>query len=154
MSDTEIIQLAKRFRKALDDAVEWGVFGDELPFVNFPSGCCDDVCDIFGELLLENCISVTKVFGIYRYNDWDKKYSHVWLEIDDRLVIDLTGDQYKDDPIMLNFNDPCYIGKSNSLHQLFLNKELKRRPFHGIYNYDEDVRKRLGRLYRNIASFM
>ena len=150
----EIAQMARDFRKAIDDAHEWGVFGDEYPFYKFPDDCCDDVCDLFGELLIKNNVRFTKVFGIYQYNNWDKQYPHVWLMLDDGTVIDLTGDQYKKNPIMLNYNNPCYIGKPNCLHHLFPKDELEYRPFYGIEYYnDEKTRKRLQRLYRNIMLF-
>ena len=155
MDITEIAQLAQRFRCAIDAGFEWGVFGDEFPFSNFPHECCDDVCDLFGELLLENEVGFQKVFGIYRYNNWDKKYPHVWLQLNDGTVIDLTGDQYKDNPIMLNFDIPCYVGQLNRLHRLFPENELEYRPFYGIDAYsDEQTRKRLRRLLRNIMCFM
>lgn len=83
MDITEITQLAQQFRQAIDDGFEWGVFGEEFPFSNFPHECCDDVCDLFGELLIKHNVRVTQVFGIYRYNNWDKQYSHVWLQLDD-----------------------------------------------------------------------
>lgn len=155
MDITEITQLAQQFRQAIDDGFEWGVFGEEFPFSNFPHECCDDVCDLFGELLIKHNVRVTQVFGIYRYNNWDKQYSHVWLQLDDNTIIDLTGDQYKEDPIMLNYDNPCYIGKPNALHQLFPKEEITYRPFMGIDAYsDEKTRKRLWRLYRNVMSFM
>lgn len=154
MKIEEITQLAKQFRKAIDDAFEWGVFGDEYPFSDFPNDCCDDVCDLFGEMLLEKHVHFIKVFGIYRYNNWDKQYPHVWLQLDDGTVIDLTGDQYKDNPIMLNYSNPCYIGRPNRLHQMFPKDEMEYRPYYGIDNYiDEKTRKRLRRLYRNIMLF-
>lgn len=150
----EIEQLAQRFRRAIDDAFEWGVFGDEYPFSKFPHDCCDDVCDLFGELLLKNNVCFTKVFGFYRYNNWDKQYPHVWLQLNNGTVIDLTADQYKDNPIMLNYNNPCYVGKPNRLHKLFPKDELEYRPFAGIdYYNDEKTRKRLRRLYKNIMLF-
>lgn len=155
MDIIEITKLAQRFRQAIDDGFEWGVFGDEFPFSNFPHECCDDVCDLFGQLLIQNNLAVTKVFGTYRYNNWDKQYSHVWLQLQDGIVIDLTGDQYKNDPIMLNFDNPCYIGKSSELHNMFRVNKTDYRPFCGIDTYnDERTRKRLNRLFRNIMQFM
>lgn len=155
MDIDDITRLARKFRCAIDDGYEWGVFGEEFPFSNFPHECCDDVCDLFGELLLKYGVSFRKVFGIYRYNNWDKQYSHVWLQLDDDTIIDLSGGQYKDDPIMLNYDNPCYIGKPSEMHQLFPKEEIIHRPFMGIDAYsDENTRKRLWKLYRNIMSFM
>lgn len=154
MTIEDIAQMARDFRKAIDDGLEWGVFGNEFPFSNFPHECCDDTSDLFGELLLQNGVYVTKVLGMYRYNNWDKQYSHVWLQLEDGTIIDLTGDQYKGNSIMLNYSECCYIGKPDLFHRRFPPDEIGYRPFNGIDCYeDEKTRKRLHRLYRNIMLF-
>lgn len=40
----------------------------------------------------------------------------MWLKLEDESIVDLTGDQYKNNPIMLNYATPCYVGKPDSLH--------------------------------------
>lgn len=37
--------------------------------------------------------------------------SHAWLEIDDSVIIDITGDQFKNYPPPLEFNVPIYVGE-------------------------------------------
>lgn len=112
------------------------------------------MCDLFGQLLFERKVPIHKVHGIYRYDNWDHQYPHVWLTLEDGTIIDLTGDQYKDDPIMLNYNIPCYIGKENHLYKLFPKKERKSYLYYGIDNYgDEKTRKRLWKLYEIILGF-
>lgn len=152
MNIHEIKALANEYRTALDRAFQSGAFGQEYPFNHFPRDCCDDVCDLFGQMLFEQGIAVLKVFGMYRYDNWNHKYSHTWLQLEGGTVIDLTGDQYKKDPIMENYNIPCYVGKPNQLHQLF-RKELRCEPFYGINNYPETATPRLWTLYDIILSF-
>ena len=154
MNIQEIQKLAHEFRQATDEAFEYGALGPDYPFNNFPHECCDDMCDLFGQLLFEKEVPIYKVHGIYRYDNWDHQYPHVWLTLEDGTIIDLTGDQYKDDPIMLNYNIPCYIGKENSLYKFFPKKERKSYPYYGIDNYgDEKTRKRLWKLYDIILGF-
>ena len=135
MTIEDIAQMARDFRKAIDDGLEWGVFGNEFPFSNFPHECCDDTSDLFGELLLQNGVYVTKVLGMYRYNNWDKQYSHVWLQLEDGTIIDLTGDQYKGNSIMLNYSECCYIGKPDLFHRRFPPDEIE--PEKGFTDYIE-----------------
>lgn len=151
----EIIKaLAIKFRDAADRAFEYGAFGQGYPFNNFPHECCDDMCDLFGQLLFEKEVPIYKVHAIYRYDNWAHQYSHVWLALEDGTIIDLTGDQYKNDAIMLNYNIPCYIGKENRLYKLFPREERNSYPYYGIDNYgDEKTRKRLWKLYDIILGF-
>lgn len=153
MNIQKIESLAYEYRAALDKAFRAGAFGKERPFSRFPHGCCDDVCDLFGQVLFEQGIPFSEVFGTYRYDNWDHIYSHVWLQLKDETVIDLTGDQYKNDPIMLNYNIPCYVGRPDQLHRLF-QKDLRYRPFYGINNYDEAVATRLWTLHDIIKDFL
>lgn len=154
MKINEIRELACVFRLAVDNACNHNVF-KEYPFNRFPNECCDDICDIFGQILLENDVSVCKVHGIFRYDNWEHKYPHVWLQLEDETIIDLTGDQYSDNPIMLNYNIPCFIGKPTELHKLFVNDDLQIYPFYGIDNYyDEKTRRRLWSIYDTIRNYM
>ena len=154
MNIKEIQSRAFEFRHAAETAFEYGAFGLEYPFNNFPYECCDDMCDLFGQLLFEKAVPIFKVHGIYRYDNWNNQYSHVWLSLEDGIVIDLTGDQYKDNSIMLNYNVPCYVGKGNCLYDLFPKDEQKTYPYYGIDNYnDEKTRIRLWKLYDIILSF-
>ena len=54
--------------------------------------------------------------GRYGYG-WDAE-SHAWLETEDRLVIDITGDQY--DFKKMKFTEPVYIGsRTDGFHDKF-----------------------------------
>lgn len=154
MDINEIKELAKKFRYATDAAFKCGALGRNYPFDRFPHECCDDMCDLFGQFLFEKEVFVTKVHGIYRYDNWEHKYPHVWLLLNDGTIIDLTGDQYKNNEIMLNYDIPCYVGKPDKLHKIFPKKDLRLYPYYGIENYDDDkTRQRLWKLYDTIISF-
>ena len=110
MNINKIRKLATDYRKAVDIAFENNAF-NKYPFNRFPRECCDDMCDLFGQLLFEKEIKVYKVRGKYRNaDDWNHLFPHSWLELENGVIIDLTGDQYKKEAIMLNYNNPCYIG--------------------------------------------
>lgn len=154
MNIEKIQDLAIKFRNATDRAFEYGEFDQEYPFNNFPHECCDDMCDLFGQLLFEREVPIYKVHAIYRYDNWAHQYSHVWLTLKDGNIVDLTGDQYKNDAIMLNYNIPCYIGEENRLYKLFPKEGRNSYSYYGIDNYgDEKARKRLWKLYDIILGF-
>lgn len=154
MDVREIEVLANDFRLAADKASDWGAFGSQYPFSNFPKDCCDDMCDLFGQLLLEKEVAVFKIYGMYRYDNWEHQYSHVWIQLEDGIVVDLTGDQYKNNSIMLNYDTPCHVGEENDLYRLFSKDERRIEPYYGINCYgDAGTRKRLWDLYEIILSF-
>lgn len=153
MDINELKEIAFRFRHAVDVAFEDGAFST-YPFNNFPYECCDDMCDLLGQFLFEKNVLVLKVSGIYRYDYWNNNYPHTWLSLQDGLIIDLTGDQFKDDPIMLNNNDPCYVGKENKFYKLFPMKERTIIHYYGIENYiNDNPRIRLWELYNTILIY-
>ena len=154
MTRQEIAQMAYNFRRAIESAQMAGDLDEESPFNRFPHGCCDDVSDLFGLLLIAHGESIFRVCGQYRYDDWEHRYSHAWLELENGIVIDLTGDQYKDNPILLNYDIPCYVGKRNALHNLFVQSDFARNPFFGIEEYHEVAQRRLHKVSKIIMQYM
>lgn len=149
----EIKFWAQKFRNALDKTFP-PHNGEEHPFHHFPKECCDDVCDLFGQFLFERNEPVWKAFGKYYPDSGESPYPHVWIKLKDGTVVDLTGDQYKDNSTMLNYNNPCYVGQPNQLHQLFLSDEIKYEPYYGIDNYINDiVPKRLWAIYNKVMQY-
>lgn len=149
----EIKFLAQKFRKALEKAFP-PHNGEKYPFDRFPKECCDDVSDLFGQFLFERNEFVWKAFGKYYPDSGESPYPHVWIKLENGTVVDLTGDQYKDNPTMLNYNNPCYVGQPNQLHQLFLSDEVRYEPYYGIDNYINDiVSKRLWAIYNKVMQY-
>ena len=60
---------------------------------SFPVGCCDDSCDLLGFYLWEKY----KIHTNERNGYYDVEMTnHVWLITDDKIIIDITGDQFGD----------------------------------------------------------
>lgn len=114
----KIYELAKKFRNAIEDAKEEGEFVKDIRFRQFPSGCCDDSCDLLAQYFLEHGIRTRQVLGAYRDGIPENNTSHAWL-IKGRIIIDITGDQFRYDKIFLNFNEPVYVGRENDFYRLF-----------------------------------
>lgn len=92
-------QLSTQFRNAIEDSIEDGAFCGRQRFpsliLSFPRGCCELASELLQRFLADHGISSVLVYG----DCWDERYSctqsHVWLELDDKTVVDITGDQFK-----------------------------------------------------------
>jgi hypothetical protein len=118
----ELKTLATQFRNALEAAHRAGDFVGDPCFAapDFPRGCCGDVCYLLEHFLLDHGISTYHIIGEYYDENPENYRSHAWLAtIDFCYTIDITGDQFKDDPLRLNYNEKVYVGEHDDFHHLF-----------------------------------
>lgn len=113
-----LVKLATKFRTAVDEAKSRNDFASDICFNSFPSGCCGDTSCLLGQYLLENNIISKYVCGEYHYPKNDFTYSHAWLQVDDTIV-DITGDQFKNNADILFYDRRVYVGKIDAMHSLF-----------------------------------
>lgn len=131
-----LYEIATRFRVAIEDAV---YAGELKELSSFPTGCCSFASDLLQRYLIEQGIFTWYMSGNYGYG-WDGE-SHAWLETQDGIVIDITGDQYKYKK--LKFTEPVYVGpRKNGFHDKFtLDKPLPYSrtddPFDRNRKFDE-----------------
>ena len=45
--------------------------------------------------------------------------SHVWLTLENGDIVDITGDQYKNQSGSLNYDLPVYVGRMDAFHSKF-----------------------------------
>ena len=115
-----LYQLAVRFRKAIDDAKTAGELECEYePFRKdrmrkFPNDCCDDTCDLFWHYLFDIHGIVLKQYGAYYAREHTR---HNWLETEDGIIIDLTGDQFPHRPAV-------YVDTDDSFYRLMTDKRF------------------------------
>ena len=103
-------QIACSYRNAIVQAIQ----KEKLePFWNtFPRGCCTGACSLLQRFYFEKGIETYIVYGQFK----NSKYGHTWLETNDEVVIDITGDQFKDRK-RHRFDAPVYVGKrENGFH--------------------------------------
>ena len=126
MDKRKLFEMASSFRKAIIDAIDSGSL-HEVNLLCFPDGCCTYASDLLQRYLFENSIVTTQMSGTYG-NGWTGE-SHAWLETLDGIVIDITGDQYKNKS--LKFTIPVYVGtRFDGFHDRFVLNEP--------YEYDAD----------------
>ena len=154
MSDISCI--STQFRKAIESALLEGEFDNDITFNTFPRGCCGDASTLLSQYLLECKIRTFYVCGYYYYTDETKnRQFHAWLWTQDKTIIDITGDQFRDDVTFLNYNIPVYVGAGDEFHRLFnvdernVHENLGLDGFRGasmsrLYNLYDKITKRIG----------
>ena len=151
---TDIKLLAKQFRESIDTVRNAGEFDKDFSFYNFPRGCCGDACDLLAHFLLDNGIRTFYVCGTYNDGSFDNIQSHAWLLTENQTIIDITGDQFRNNPIFLNYNTPVYVGAGDDFHRLF---EVEDRNIHRSTRLDElgsMCQPRLFELYEKIIKHL
>ena len=150
MNDIRI--LASHFRKAIEAAKEDNVFNNDIVFRNFPIGCCGDSCDLLAQFFLENNIALSYVLGTYRDGTFEDTQSHSWLLVDNQIIVDITGDQFRYFPSLLRNNVSVYVGVENDFYRLF---EIDSIYVHkGITALGDSSQNRLTELYRKIKKYI
>lgn len=110
-------KLVFNFRYAIERAKKSGEDGDF--FVRFPAGQCGVASDMLAQYLIENgYCHITYVCGTFYGNTPFESQSHAWLEIKN-LIIDITGDQFKNHNVPLKRDIPVYIGPMSNYYRQF-----------------------------------
>lgn len=148
---SEIYPLVEEFRRALENAKSSGEFTHDAVFEDFPNGCCGDTCDLLGQYLIAHGIRTDYVAGIW-YGPEYKHQTHVWLVSEGGLIIDITGDQFKDKPQFFNFDYPVYVGQTTAFHELF--QERNSRPWLPFYKLGCFEPNRLPDIYSRIMKYI
>jgi len=145
-----IKRLVNQFRNAIDVARDAGELDKDISFYKFPRGCCGDASDLLAQFLLENGIRTYYVSGTYRDVSFENIQTHAWLLTDNQTIIDITGDQFRDNPDFLNYDKSVYVGAEDDFHRLF---EVEDRDVHENISLDalgSMCQPRLKGLYRKI----
>ena len=110
---SKLYRIANAYRNAIITAVRAGEIREML---SFPDGCCTYASDLLQRYLFEKGIITYYMSGQYGYGFTGE--SHAWLETENGIVIDITGDQYKNKS--LKFTTPVYVGsRVNGFHDKF-----------------------------------
>lgn len=115
-----IYDLSFQFRNAMELAYTHNEFNTIPELRRFPTGSCGITSCLLGEYLIEHGISTTYINRTYYYGSTSfDSQSHTWLEIDRKLIIDITGDQFKNNSLLMNYSTSVYVGEYNEFYNLF-----------------------------------
>ena len=70
--------------------------------------------------------------------------------IEDGIIIDITGDQFRNNPVFMNYNKAVYVGAEDDFHKLFTVNSRDVYKNNGIDSLGESCQPRLKRLYGKI----
>ena len=111
----EIKVLATKFRKALEKAKDDRVFIYMDDLFNFPAGCCGTTSELLAEFLKINGITTEYFCGEVNCDN----QTHAWLIAREKIIIDITGDQFKYNVYLDNYNVKVYVGYQDLFHSRF-----------------------------------
>lgn len=155
-----IFDEVRHFRDAIDTAKENGEFRTIYPFFNFPKDCCDHTCDLLGQYLLERGIITHQVNCVSKY---DESWHHVWLETSDKIIIDITGDQFIGRISQLNeIPKAVYVSEEGEIHKIFcMNRKIEsntnfidKNKFATFNGEPNPRQKTLIQLYKIISKYL
>lgn len=107
--------IAENFRLAIEEAQKAGELKGNMKF--FPNGSCSYTCDLLQRYLHEQGIETFCFYGQASYGECVE--SHVWLETEDGIIIDITGDQYKSRIGKFYNSISVYVGSMTPFYRLF-----------------------------------
>lgn len=148
-----IKQLAIQFRSAIEDAMNDGQFDDDFSFYKFPKGCCGDTCELLAQYLLDHHIKTDYVCGHYG-SSFETMGTHAWLQTDNNIIIDITGDQFRSIPELMNNNIPVYVDYKSKFYNLFDVEKRDIHPTNGIDSLGPFCQPRLKKLYSTILMYI
>lgn len=150
----DIRQLASQFRNAIDIARDAGEFNEDISFYKFPRGCCGDTCHLLAQFLLESGIRTYYVCGWYIDGGIENNQSHAWLLTDNKIIIDITGDQFKYNIDLLNYDKSVHVGPKGDFHRLFQVEDRQVYENTGLDSLSSICQPRLKELYQKITKYI
>lgn len=122
MTCQDIYNIAVTFRAAILQAKYDRKFDIKDRMHKFPNGGCDDSCDLFAyHLATEYHFHTRQGNGIYYGDNPYNTTNHAWLITDDKIIIDLTADQF---PYFYALDKGIYVGQENSFYEDLEHKQI------------------------------
>ena len=145
MNDIRTVDyLANKFR----DAIEKCVF-ESPPMNRFPLGCCGEASILLSQYFIDCGISAHYQYGEFIRGVGQLSQSHAWIVLNDGIIVDITGDQFKDYIEFDFYNIPVYVGEETKFHKSFRKGPLLPGGFN---RFDTQTADRFSKLYKIIVS--
>ncbi len=140
-----IFELACNFRNAIETAR----LSNDPVFKDFPTAACGDTSILLATYLEEHGIETKYISAISNdsINCW---CSHAWLRHKDKVIIDITADQFKSEREYKKYSIPVYVGYEDEFHRLFCVVEERKNTLTDEQNTNPVQFGRLQELYNKI----
>lgn len=147
MTDKEkVFELASSLRAAIERTSRTGTLIESFPYC-----CCGYATDFLCEYLLQHGIRSRYHCGECYYGAEMRYQTHAWAILEDGIIVDITGDQFKERPEFLNNDIPVYVGQTNSFYDLFTGTQTDHEGGIDRYNPpDRQMRALYNRIVANI----
>jgi len=148
--------LAHRFRNAIESGISASDpdIVTDICFSQFPEGCCGDASELLAQFLLDHNIKTYYVCGTYGDESFENMQSHAWLLTEDFMIVDITGDQFRNDSRFFFYKHSVYYGKDDAFHKLFDGEDREIRESSGLSNLEIFAQIRLVELYKSICKYL
>lgn len=150
----KIKRLAEAFRCGIEKAIDDNSITSKTTrttLYSFPRGCCEIASDLLAEYLIENGIITQLVSGVYYCDYQENIFPHTWLESIDGYIIDITADQFAQEPVFYgHLLLPCYVGEYTPFYDLFTEDRRFDGVYKGLFSYNSDCFESLLPLYNII----
>ena len=150
--DKNIYSLVTKFRKAVECARNEGALEENQILSRFPNGCCGIISSLLAKYLSDNGIYSYEVSGTFRNDNHEETQSHAWLMLEDNTIIDITGDQFKNNPIFLYYSEKVYVGPMNKFHELF--EDVEKFPYEDFTEGTSKINIQNKKNYEIILSYI
>lgn len=108
--------LCEAFRRGIDTAKAHREFNDDIPFRDFPIGCCGEASRMLSVYLLDHGVRSQYVCASYFDPETDGSSSHAWLGLEGDYIADITGDQFMYSQALGEYSEKCYVGPIDYFH--------------------------------------
>lgn len=145
MSNREMVfELASTLRAAIEITPRTGTTLESFPFYS-----CGVATALLCEYLLQHGIKSRYHCGECYYGPEMKYQTHAWTVLENGIIVDITGDQFKEKAEFLNNDIPVYVGPTNSFYDLFTGTQTDHEGGMNYY-YPPDIQLRA--LYNRIIA--
>ena len=147
MADREkIFKMAFELRAAIVRTPRGGTVLD-----CFPCCSCGIATNLICEYLLQQGVKSRYHCGECWYGPEMKYQSHAWTILEDGMIVDITGDQFKERPEFLKYDIPVYVGPTNDFYNLFTGTQTDHEGGIDLYNPpDRQLRALYNRIVENL----
>jgi len=92
----DIENIARKVRAAIEEEIATSKYTNDIELQSFPRGSCEVATVILGLFLIQAGYEKTIQHAGLRRNINGSENYHVWLFVNDQIIVDITADQFQE----------------------------------------------------------